>query len=640
MSARAVPGFWERLRRQYAPAPFLTCAAARVIRRAPAPAERLHRIGELGKALAPLAIDELRSRALALRGQPLPEILETAFAVTREMSRRVHGLYHHDVQILGGLVLAEGAIAEMATGEGKTLVQLLPAAWLGFSGRGVHVATANGYLAERDEAFGRPVLNALGLTCAYLPERVAPPRKRIAYQADVTYGTGSEFGFDYLRDQLALRKLAAPQPGERMMDQILGRERTGAFKCQRELHAAILDEADSILIDEALTPLVISGRQPGGVANPGLFLEARRLTDILRAGEDYRLEAHTLQLTETGLERIHHLAEHADWDQLRRPWSRYVENALRARYLFRRNHEYLVRDGKIVLIDGFTGRVKEGSSWRDGLHQAVEAAEGVEITAENESEASISRQKFFRLYEKVCGMTGTALESAGELWEVYKLTVEPIPRHKPSLHVDEPARIFVSEEAKLAAIADEIARRHALGQPVLAGTRTITNGERLAAILSARGLPFQLLNASQDAEEAAIVAKAGEPGAITIATNMAGRGTHIDLGPGVAELGGLFVIALEMEESSRIDRQLFGRAARQGKPGGGQFFLSAEDHLLTRHAPEDAARLRAEPGPELPPATFKLFERAQTRAAQDAYHQRLATMEHDRWQDETKRRLA
>ncbi len=650
---RASSGFWKTLRRQYAPVPFFTHqmgCALKSGKEGPTDQERLRRINELAPELAKRNVDSLAALARQAldevrAGRPLEETLDFSFALVREMSRRLLGLFPYDVQILGGLALARGAIAEMATGEGKTLVQLLPAFYFGLTGKGVHVATANGYLAERDHAFGQPVYEALGLTSALLPERVPPFRKRQAYLADVTYGTGSEFGFDYLRDQLALLRQPELQPGEKLWNDLLGRKSQSILQAQRGLHVAIIDEADAILIDEAVTPLLISGRNNGENPDSGLYLAARDLLNELEEGVDFETDATKRQanLTEGGHDRIHQMNCEIDRNLLKRPWYRYVENALRAQFTLTKDRHYLVRDDSILIIDEFTGRVKEGSSWRDGLHQAVEAKEGLPINCESESQASISRQKFYRLYDRVCGMTGTGLESAGEFWQVYQLPVVPIPRNKPCRQQLQPPRVFAKSEHKLIAAVAEIRRLHQLGQPVLVGTRTIENSERLSGMLTRAEIPHQLLNANQDQSEAEVIAAAGQPHAVTISTNMAGRGTHIDLGEGVEELGGLHVMVIEIDESQRIDRQLLGRAARQGKPGSGQIFLSLEDHLISRFAPELAERLLEQHDSadwELPGKLARQFERIQTIAEVQAYQNRLATMEQDRWNDETKLRVA
>lgn len=636
------------MRRQYAPAPFLSYGIEKVFSssdRGPCDQERLATINQLGIKLEQIDSATLRSLSLRLRdqvraGRPLEEVIEESFAIVREMSRRILGLYPYDVQILGGLALVRGTIAEMATGEGKTLVQLLPAYHFGLTGNGVHVATANSYLAERDQKFGQPVLEALGISSAMLPERAPTHLKIAAYAADVTYGTGSEFGFDYLRDQLSLMSRPKRQPGETVWRDMLDRQEHSFPLAQRGLRVAIIDEADSILIDEAVTPLLISGRSAGENPDSSLFEAARDFIAKLEPDVDYQFDpaARQVHLTEKGHERIYQSINNIDRTQLKRPWGKYVENALRAELTMVRDRQYLVRDKAVLIIDEFTGRVKEGSSWREGLHQAVESKERLPITCESESQASISRQKFYRLYDHVSGMTGTAMQSAGEFWKVYRLPVVSIPRHKPCQEDIWPPRIFPNLDEKLTAILSEIQRLQQTGRPVLVGTRSIETSENLAARLVEAKIPHRLLNANRDKDEAAIIAEAGQRGSVTIATNMAGRGTHIDLGEGVEELGGLHVIVSELDESKRVDDQLFGRAARQGKPGSGQAFLSPEDHLITKYEPEfkqlaDSGSIKLE-------NSHRHFVRIQLTAETLAYQSRLAVMEQDKWKDETKLRLS
>ncbi len=650
---------WRRLRRQYAVEGYLHgLGHAALSRLVPArrrddwdDRERLAEVNRLAPRFAALSDDALAAESGRLRdqlrgGRPFAALVAEAFALVREASSRVVGLRHHDVQILAGLAMARGAIAEMATGEGKTLVQSLVAYAWALHGRGVHVATANAYLAKRDQEFSAALFRFLGLSSALLPEKAPAREKRLAYAADVTFGTGTEFGFDYLRDQLERFRVPTPRLGERFARAALDLPPPGeAFLAQRGLVHAVVDEADSILIDEATTPLVISAKEDGPHRRPTPFLTAREVVAHLREGTDYRPGDATKppRLTEGGEKRIVSGEFPVPWDELRRPWKRYVENALSARHRFHRDVHYLVQDGKVVIVDEFTGRAKAESSWRDGLHQAVEAKEGLEIQAESQSAAGISRQRFYKLYERVCGMTGTALDAAGELWEVFRLPVVPVPRHRPSQAKALPARIFVNEPAKIAAVVTEIRERRALGQPVLVGTRTIGNSERLSAALGAAGLPHRVLNARQDAEEAAIVAAAGQPGSVTIATNMAGRGTHINLGEGVAAKGGLHVIALELEESSRIDLQLTGRTARQGQPGSHRSFLSADDFVIRRYLPDEAARLAAAPADSRGEVSCRrwepVFRRAQALAEKTRYEIRQSLLRHDEWQSETKRRL-
>ncbi len=650
---------WQRFRRQYAVEGYLHglghAAVSRILPVGKAASwndrDMLDLVNQLAPRFAIVPSEQLAAHSLRLReeirsGRPFSELVASAFALVRESSKRVYGLYHHDVQILAALAMCRGAIAEMATGEGKTLVQSLVSYAWSLHGRGVHVATANAYLAQRDQEASAELFRFLGVSSAYLPEQAPPREKRCAYAADVTFGTGTEFGFDYLRDQLERFRLPGLKLGERFARAVLALPPPEeAILSQRGLVYAILDEADSILIDEASTPLVIATKESGAHRHPAPFLVSHEAVAHLREGVDFRPGegAKPPRLTEEGEKRIVSGEFPVPWDELRRPWKRYVENALAARHRFHRDVHYVVHGGKVVIVDEFTGRAKAESSWKDGLHQAVEAKEGLEIQAESESAAGISRQRFYKLYENLCGMTGTAVDSAGEFWEVFRLPVVSIPRHRPSRAVGLPTRVFTSEAAKVKALVADIARRRALGQPILVGTRTIGNSERVSAALTAAGIAHRVLNARQDAEEAEIIAAAGEPGAVTIATNMAGRGTHIHLGAGVPECGGLHVIALELEESRRIDLQLTGRGARQGQPGSNQTFLSAEDFVIRRYLPEEARRLaseKADANGEVPGSRWEVvFFRAQARAERSRYETRGGLLRHDEWLSETKRRL-
>ncbi len=649
---------WQRLRRQYAIEGYLHglghAAVARWVRSGKNTWDDhaiLAEVNRLAPQFAAASSEKLAAFGRQLRsevgaGRPLVEVVASAFALIRESSKRVYGLYHHDVQILAGLAMCRGAIAEMATGEGKTLVQSLVAFTLSLHGRGVHVATANSYLAERDQEASVKLLNLLGVSSALLPEKAPIPEKRKAYAADVTFGTGTEFGFDYLRDQLERFRTPPLALGERFFNAVLQTESSGeTVLAQRGLVYAVLDEADSILIDEASTPLVIATRDDGAHRQPAPFLVANELVGQLREGIDFLLGTAEKppRLTPEGETLVCSDRFPVPWQDLRRPWKRYVENALSARYRFHRDVHYVLSEDKVVIIDEFTGRARAESSWKDGLHQAVEAKEGVEIQAESESAASISRQRFYKLYENLCGMTGTAMDSAGELWEAFRLPVVPIPRHRPSQAKTLPARVFINEEAKINAVVADIARLRQQGRAILVGTRTIGNSEKLSAALDCAHIPHRVLNARQDAEEAAIITDAGKPATVTIATNMAGRGTHISLDESVLQHGGLHVIALELEESRRIDLQLTGRGARQGQPGSCQVFLSADDFILRRYSPEDAellARSSADPQGEVPGNRWEgVFHRAQSKAEKVRYEGRRGMLRHDEWLSETKRRI-
>lgn len=596
-------------------------------------------IGEYGVRLKDESDDALRSRYANLRsrvegGIPLDSVLVETFALVREASLRVLGLFHYDVQILGGLAICRGTIAEMATGEGKTLVQSLAAVARSLTGQGVHVATSNGYLAERDFEFAKPLFTFLGVTAELLPERVSASQKRPAYLADVTYGTGTEFGFDYLRDQVSLMQKPTNKIGTDFRNSVAGRKATAQVPlAQRGLAFAIIDEIDSVLIDDASTPLVISGKS--GDTNPGaeLYLTARELVDSLDPDKDIILGPNPkeVRFSDSGEEKCAIAGETIPWELAIRPWEIYTGNALKAAYLFERDRDYVVNaeDSEIVLVDPFTGRVREGSAWKEGLHQAVEVKEQLPPSAESASVAGISRQRFYRLYEGLGGMTGTASEAAGEFWKFYELSVTPVPRNKPSQAKRLPNRIFTTDLAKREAIAADLIARRGVGQPVLIGCHTIAASETLSQTLTQRGIPHTLLNAKTSDEEAAIIAAAGELGAVTIATNMAGRGTHISLSDDLLKIGGLHVIATGLDVSSRIDRQLTGRAARQGEPGSHQFFLSGEDTLLEELSPKIAKQLsekaRSDANGEVSASKwFSHFETAQRECEKARYQSRVA----------------
>jgi len=558
---------------------------------------------------------ELRTRAAT--GTPFTDdtIIVPAYALVVEAARRVLGITLYDVQLLGGLILADRAIAEMQTGEGKTFVAMLPAALHALRGEGVHVMTVNSYLAGRDFELLAPVYRLLGLTVGRIDSDVEAPAKRAAYACDITYGPGYEFGFDYLRDQVALISHRKPRLGEAYRTRQRGGRIERPQPMQRGHAVAIIDEADSVFLDEATTPLILSAGGNRPAENAHVYQAAARAAKELAEERDYIVDpaGKTLRLTEEGLERLGDSVgrignpsmkatdglairptskPHIPADGLERPWPTYVEQALRGELLFHRDVHYVVEDDEILLVDQNTGRIFKDRSWRDGLQQAVQVKEGVTITTETNSIARITRQRYFGLYKHLCGMTGTATGSQRELRRVYGLGVFVVPPNKPCRRRSLPLRVFASAEAKEAAIVMEVERIHSTGQPILLGTESIEVSQRLAGLLEQRNINFQLLNGKQDAEEAEIIAYAGRQGAVIIATNMAGRGTDIKLGPGVAELGGLHVIAASAQESARVDRQLVGRAARQGEPGSCQLFVSAEDGLIKRHAPGLARRIQ------------------------------------------------
>jgi preprotein translocase subunit SecA len=528
-----------------------------------------------------IAIEQLRDRVAGGASPAEGSVLAPALALTAEAVRRTLAQRVYDVQILAGAVLARGAIAEMQTGEGKTLTALFPAVVHGLRGRGVHVVTANAYLAARDCERVRPVFELLGLSCRLLPERAPSAEKQAAYGADVTYGPGHEFGFDFLRDQVAARPAERSPLGHDFL-QTLKAGAPRESRLQRGLAFAIIDEADNVLLDDAVSPLVLSGAAGADAPDAAVHHQARRLALSLEPADDYRVDpsAANLELTPAGASRIHDAVEVSTVSQLRRPWSEYVLQALRAELLMRRDVHYVVEDGTVRIVDGSTGRIFADRTWQDGLHQAIEAKERLRIREEQQPLARVTRQRFFRMYDGLCGLTGTAAGSEAEFREVYGVDVIPIPLRTPSRRLVHPTRAFVDRLTKQRAALAEIERRNRRGQPVLVGTRSIRDSEELSAELADAGVRHQLLNGRQDAEEAAIIAAAGELGAVTIATNLAGRGTDIRPSPAALERGGLFVLAAERHESQRVDRQLIGRCARQGDPGEAQSFVAADDSLL------------------------------------------------------------
>ncbi|MEM1441352.1 MAG: preprotein translocase subunit SecA [Verrucomicrobiota bacterium] len=615
--------------------------------------ERLASINGVADAVKALSDEEIITRVDQLRQslisgeKQIDDIVEPGFALLRETSRRTTGLFHYDEQILGGLALVKGGVAEMATGEGKTLAVSLPAFLFSLIGKGVHVVTVNSYLAERDYEFSKPIFDFLGISIGFLPEgkEATTEKKRQAYDCDITYGVGYEFGFDYMRDQLSRMRHPTGSPGEDLRYAILGREKPQPEVCQRGLHVAIIDEVDSVLIDEAGSPLLISEASSMGESSEKPYYEARDLARRLLESDHFTLDRNRrkIDFTSEGKRELFRDDSVIPWDELRRPWETYVLNALKAEYLFFRDEHYVVEDDKVVIVDEFTGRRFEDRSWREGQHQAVEAKEEVEIRPEADSAASITRQRFFALYDTICGLTGTGAESAGEFWRFFEMPVAPVPLHKPSQREVLPERIFVSHEALDAAVANDIAMRFGRGQPVLVGTRTIKDSERLSAKLHELGLPHRILTAKQDAEEEDIVSEAGQSRSVLIATNMAGRGTHIDLSGAAERSGGLHVIAIERNESVRIDRQLVGRGARQGQPGSAQSFVSADDYLLQVYAPEAAKQLqnmKTDENGELPASLKRIFDKVQSEVEVTRYEMRLRMAERDEWLEQTKETLA
>ncbi len=516
--------------------------------------------------MSKLTDDELQAKTPELKqklknGATLDQLLPESFAVAREGAKRVLGLYPFHVQIMGGIVLHEGNIAEMKTGEGKTLTATMPVYLNALGGKGVHVITVNEYLSQRDAEEMGKLYKWLGCTVGVNGAEKTPEEKRAAYQCDIMYSTNSEIGFDYLRDNMAVYK----------EDQV-----------QRGLNYCIVDEVDSILIDEARTPLIISGP---GTGTSKLYKQTDKFVKQLKKDDDYKidLESKTVSLTDEGIKKAE---KYFNLENLYNPentaLTHHLDQALRANYIMLRDKDYVVSDGEVLIVDSFTGRVMQGRRFSDGLHQAIEAKEGVEIQEENKTMANITYQNLFRMYNKLSGMTGTARTEMEEFREIYNMEVITIPTNRPVARKDEPDLLYPTLDSKFSAVVKRIKKLHEKGQPILVGTVAVETSEHLSHLLDQAHIPHVVLNAKNHKKEADIIKNAGQVGAVTIATNMAGRGTDIKLGPGVKELGGLAVIGTERHESRRIDNQLRGRSGRQGDPGLSQFYLSLEDDLMRR----------------------------------------------------------
>ncbi len=538
-----------------------------------------------GKELKGKGLNELRRAAerlkATLRREGMrDELVAASFALVREVAGQTVGMRHFASQIRGGWILLNGMIAEMETGEGKTLTATLPACTAALAGFPVHVITVNDYLTARDAELMRPVYAALGLSVGVVVHGGDPTSRRAAYGCDIAYCTNKELTFDYLRDRIALG--SHTNRVQLQVEKIAGTETRASRLVLRGLYFAIVDEADSVLVDEARTPLVIAGKGDSGGARE-MYEGALRLAGRLTTGEDFILDTRERQahFTEAGREKLEEwaVALPGVWSGRRRR-EEIVGRALAALHLFERDKQYIVQDGKIQIIDESTGRVLPDRNWELGLHQMVEAKEGCELSDQQTSLARMTYQRFFQRYLHLAGMTGTAREIAGELWSTYRLPVVKVPTNRPVQRRDLGELVYVSEREKWNAIARRVRELNQQGRPVLIGTRSVAASELLSAILTTHGVSHRLLNARQDKEEAEVVAQAGKQGKVTVATNMAGRGTDIALGPGVVELGGLHVIASELHESRRVDRQLFGRCARQGDPGSFEAIVSAEDELL------------------------------------------------------------
>lgn len=576
------------------------------------------RINALEKEMQALSDAEIPARFTGYReevagGREIESLLPEVFALTREASRRVLGMRHFDVQLMGGMILHQGKIAEMKTGEGKTLVATLPVVLNALSGKGVHVVTVNDYLARRDAAWMGQLYTFMGLSVGVIVHGLSDAERQAAYGSDVTYGTNNEFGFDYLRDNMKFYK-----------HQLV----------QRPLNFAIVDEVDSILIDEARTPLIISGP---GEKSTTLYARVNSIIPRLTRDDHFTIDekARTVVLTDEGVVHCEEILGVTNlFDPANITLQHHILQALRAHYLFTLDDHYIVKDGQVVIVDEFTGRLMPGRRFSDGLHQALEAKEGVKVEAENQTLASITFQNFFRMYKKLSGMTGTADTEAVEFQQIYGLEVVVAPPNKQMVRKDFPDVILKTQAEKFGAIVEEIKGLHAKGQPVLVGTTSIEKSEYISTLLKKKGVPHEVLNAKYHEKEAEIVAMAGQKGRVTIATNMAGRGTDIVLGEGVRELGGLHILGSERHESRRIDNQLRGRAGRQGDPGSSRFYLALDDTLMRLFGSERIAgimeKLGLEDGQTIEnPLISRSIENAQKRVEGHNFEIRKQLIDYD-----------
>ncbi len=596
----------------------------------------------------------LRERAAELRelfrlGRQTREDVEHAFAVVREVAWRKVEMRPYKVQVAAALAMYDGCIAELATGEGKTLSASMPATVAGWRGRGVHVITVNDYLAARDAELMRPIYEFCGLTVSSIVGDTPPPSRRELYLADITYTTNKEVAADFLRDRLALGDTRGLTSA--LVRKVAGGAGEGVDRVvQRGLEFAIIDEADSIMIDEAVTPLIISGESPNA-ARVEAFKQASDLADQLEKGKDYKVdhEYRDVEFTNAGRRRLAELASDIGgiFAGARRR-EEMVHQAITARELYTLEKQYVIQDDEVVIVDEFTGRLMPDREWRDGLHQAVSAKEGVEVKNPKETLSRISFQNFYRMYKRLSGMTATAWEARHELWQIYGLPVVRIPTNRPCIRIQKRDRMFVNAEAKWNAIAEHVREVHATGQPLLVGTRSVRASELLSMMLGGEDgseategqtpIVHRVLNAVRHKEEAEVVAVAGQPDKVTVATNMAGRGTDIKLGPGVPEKGGLYVLATERHENTRVDRQLYGRSARQGDPGEAVTMISLDDEILQRYSSvwwrwflSLATNSRGE---VINPLRNWVVRRAQARAERNALRSRKSVLKTDDWLDE------
>ncbi len=608
---------------------------------------RVKNILALEEKYIQLATKRLRAEILELKdtfrlGRETPEDIEKAFALIREASFRTLQMRHYPVQLASGLATELGMIAEMSTGEGKTLSVTLPAIIAGWRGKGCHVLTVNDYLSARDEEEMSKLYRFCGCTSSSITGETEPPQRREGYLCDITYATNKEVAADFLRDSLALGRISS------LSDALIAKF---AFdpadpssmvgtpdRCvMRGLACAIIDEADSIMVDEAVTPLIIS-TDSENQQQIDAFSQAAEVAKLLNIDEHYTLNYKYSEVTIThkGSDRIEEISK--EWGGIwagRRRREEMVDQAINAKDFFLKGKQYIIQEDKIVIVDQFTGRLMPDRTWRDGLHQAVEAKEGVEIQPPKATMARISFQRFFKQYNKLAGLSGTVSEALPEFWQVYHMHGVVIPTHKPCIRKQAPDQIFACKEGKWAAVVENIKEVHRTGRPILVGTRTVKDSQHLAQMLKEAGLEHQVLNAIHHEQEASIVSGAGLENKITVATNMAGRGTDIKLGSGVRELGGLHVIATDRQDSGRVDRQLFGRAGRQGDSGSAIAFASFEDELILKYAPRQAKKYKDSVNTKkLAKGAKKIFDKAQNKAQRIAMGQRKGVMKTDDWLDE------
>jgi len=595
------------------------------------------KVGALEPEMRELDDYQLRKRSLSLQyraksGEPLSRLLVEGYALVREAARRTIDMRHFDVQILGGIAMFYGSIVEMQTGEGKTLAATLPMYLNGLTGRGCQLATVNDYLARRDAEWMGPVYDILGLTVGVVETQMSQPQRRKAYASDLTYGTAKEFGFDFLRDRLLLRRINEGKTD--LLGGMLGQKGESHEKpVQREPFFALVDEADSILIDEARTPLIISAvPTEEQVIEAECYKWTASVHDEFVEDEDYDYdhEKKTVELTRAGRQKARLLPHPEALDAVGMVnIYQYLERAILVGREYFEDRQYVIRDGEVIIVDEFTGRLAEGRKWREGIHQAVEAMAGVEVTVAAGQAARITIQDYFLRYEKLAGMTGTAMGSARELRKIYKCHVLPVPTNRPAIRERLPTRIFGTADTKWAAVVEEVCRLHAEGRPILIGTRSIDKSEHLSKLLEEKGIEHQVLNANHIEAEADIVVQAGLRGKVTVSTNMAGRGTDIKLGEGIAEQGGLHVICTEMHDASRIDRQLIGRCGRQGDPGSFRQYLALDDDLLLGGLGPDKSRrykTLGEGSDENFDELRKIFTKSQRKVERSHFRQRKALM--------------